>query len=195
MMKSWVKQGVGVMLLFGLLFSSFGAAHAQEGSAGLPPEMLGREWQLIVIERAGQDMVDTRGKGITLTFNRDGTAGGNSTCNLYSAPFEAPGGAALRFGDVISTLRACVDQSLMDLEALYYGLLKQVDSYSLNGDTLELNLSGGGVLRYTSDGVGNNVPGMPRTGGGTELMPFFVALTVVWLVAAGFVAARVRQAR
>jgi heat shock protein HslJ len=193
MMKSWAKQSIGMMMLFGLLFSSLGAAHAQEGGAGLPPEVFGREWQLIVIERAGQDVVDTRGKGITLTFNRDGTAGGESTCNFYSSPFEAPGGAVMRFGDVTSTLRACVDQSLMDLEALYYGLLKQVDSYSLNGDTLELNLSGGGVLRYTSDG--GNLPGMPRTGGGTDLMPFFVALAVVWMVAASFVAARVRQTR
>jgi heat shock protein HslJ len=194
MMKSWAKQSIGMVMLFGLLFSSLGAAHAQDGDGGLPPEVFGGQWQLIVIERAGQDVLDTRGKGITLTFNRDGAAGGESTCNLYSSPFEAPGGATLRFGDVTSTLRACVDQSLMDLEALYYGLLKQVDSYGLNGDTLELNLSGGGVLRYSGDG-GSNLPGMPRTGGGTDLMPIFVALTVVWMVAAGFVAARVRQPR
>lgn len=138
-----------------------GVAHAQDNS--LPAGMVGPAWRLVEIQRSPQDALDTSNLNVTLTFEADGRAGGNSTCNGYSAAYRTGAGQALTFTDLVSTLRACVDTSLMDIESEYYAALSGVSSYTFDGATLQLLYNNGAsMLKY--DLIASSVPGMPATG-------------------------------
>lgn len=150
------------LLAFGC-FAAFGSAHAQESS--FPAGVTGTPWKLLEIERSAQDILSTSNVNITLSFDGQGLAGGNSACNFYSAPYQTGAGQALTFDPLISTLRACADASLMNLETEYYSALDGVASYSFDGTTLQLFYNNGGsVLRFGTTAA-PPVPGMPRTGG------------------------------
>jgi heat shock protein HslJ len=148
--------------LLALAFFAFGgSARAQE--SGLPSGLIGPTWRLVEIQRSAQDVMSTAAVRITLTLDTQGLASGESTCNLYSAEYQAGQGGALTMSPVVSTLRACVDTSLMDLESEYYRALEGVTSYSFDGSTLQLFYNNGAsVLRFTADAPA--APGMPRTG-------------------------------
>lgn len=134
--------------------------HAQDN--GLPIELTGTEWKLLEIQRSTQDVLSTANTNVTLTFDIQGLARGNSACNSYSAPYQTGAGQALTLGDLVSTLRACVDTSLMDLETEYYRALQDVMTYSFDGATLQLFYNNGpSVLKFGAA----SIPGMPKTGG------------------------------
>ena len=193
------------LVVFGVAAAG-GSAYAQ--SDGLTPGVVGVEWQLLEIQRSPQDVVDTSSANITLGFDGQGLATGHSPCNGFSAPYQAGANGSLTFGDVLSTLRACVDNSLMNLESEYYGALKGVSSYSFQGDRLLLTYnSGASILKFGPSvasqsgpagppaGTGDEVPlGMPQTG----MMDFnytpLAALGGVMLLV-GAVIIRARQAR
>jgi heat shock protein HslJ len=149
--------------------------------------MIGKNFKLVELQRSSQDVLNTTNANVTLRFDDQGSAGGNSPCNSYSAPYQAGSGQALTFGPVLTTLRACVDTSLQNLETEYYDALKSVNSYSFDGATLQLTYdNGASILKFAADGTSTgSVPGMPRTGfAGTQ---FLVAGLLV-LVAVGSVA-------
>ncbi len=149
-------------LAFGSIALS-GAAQAQE--SGLPQEILGTTWELVAIHHSEQDVKDTTGVEITLQFTNDGRVGGESTCNFYSAPYQAGAGQALTIGQIISTRRACVDPSLQALENEYYGALGGVTQYRFEGARLRLFFDGGqSVLEFAATSSSPAMPGMPITG-------------------------------
>jgi putative lipoprotein len=158
-----------------LVFS--GAAHAQ--ASGLA----GTTWTLIAIHRSGQNVQAITNAMVTLEFANDGRASGMSTCNGYSAEYQAGGGQALTFGPILATKRACVDPALMQLEIDYFNALGGVTTYNTDGTELELFFDNGqSVLSYSTD----RVPGMPRTGGGPGLaLPLLLTAVPLLLVAVG----------
>ncbi len=157
-----VRHMMSALLVLGFLVGG-GATYAQE--SGLPAGVVGTTWKLLEIQRSTQDVLSTASVDITLEFDGQGLAGGNSTCNSYSANYQAGAGQSLTFESLISTLRACVDQSLNDLETEYYRALEGVASYSSDGTTLRLFYNNGGsVLLFGSSSTPGTTPGMPRTG-------------------------------
>lgn len=76
-------------------------------------------------------------------FGEDQVSGSGS-CNRYFGPYEATGGGDLRFGELATSMRACLE-AVMDQEQAFLAALDAVDSYSIAGDVLELR-SGNEVL-------------------------------------------------
>lgn len=74
----------------------------------------------------------------------DGQVSGDGSCNRFFGPYEATGGGELRFGELGTSMRACLE-AVMDQEQAFLEALDAVDSYSIAGDVLELR-SGSEVM-------------------------------------------------
>jgi|AGTN01.2.fsa_nt_gi Uncharacterized lipoprotein NlpE involved in copper resistance len=86
---------------------------------GRPVPALGREPHLIL--KAG-----------------DGRVNGFGGCNTFIGSYKLdPATSRISFGQVASTMMACA--SGMDVEHAFHEVLRTVDNYSLNGDSLTLN--------------------------------------------------------
>lgn len=195
-MKQTLTKTIAILLLTLAFIASGGSisspAHAQDNS--LPAGVIGTEWKLMEIQRSAQDVLSTAHVNITLKFDAEGRAGGDSTCNYYGMSYQTGPGQALTFHDLISTLRACVDTSLMDLETEYYTALQGVTTYGFDGETLQLFYNNGGsVLKF---GTATMIPGMPKTGrsgadpGGIAVAGLLLALSGAVLLASVQIAHR-----
>jgi heat shock protein HslJ len=183
-----------MLTLLGLicaLLITGGAASAQTG--GLPADLTGPTWTLTAIQGPAQDLQDLGSLGVTLRFGADGLAEGASTCNSYSAQATAGAGATLTFGPILSTKRACVEESRMNLETEYFTALQGVSAYTLQGTQLRLTYNNGSsFLEFTS----TPAPGMPTTGGpNLGLTLAILAAGALLLVAGGLGLRRARLAR
>lgn len=150
--------------VFALSYFQVSAYAAQE--SGFPEGVVGITWQLREIQRSPGDVLDTTNVNITLRFDGQGMAAGDSTCNTFSASYQTGAGQALTLSSIISTLRACVDTAQQDLETEYYRALEGVKSYSFDGANLELMYGDGGALRFWLAATSGPAPGMPTTGAG-----------------------------
>ncbi len=108
----------------------------------------GTSWELTSLTIGGvQTRVTTKPRP-TLAF--DGSRiSGNSGCNGFGGSYTQ-NADRLQIGQVISTLRACVDDNLMKLEAMYFKTLGgtvQISSDSSSG--LTLTYASGDVLVFT----------------------------------------------
>lgn len=81
------------------------------------------------------------GSAITLTFGSDGRLAGNSGCNLYGGSYTLEGEALHIHPDLISTMRACVDEGMMQQEHHFLQALPQMTAARLEGEG-RLALSG-----------------------------------------------------
>ena len=161
------------------LLSVGSLAFAQTGqSLGIA----GAGWRLAELQRAPGDVRDTSDVIITLNFDSQGEASGQSTCNGYSATYQQGPNNTLTFGSILSTKRACMD---LDLEIEYYNALQGVSSYNLDNATLKLFYNNGnGVLTF--EPIPAQV-GMPQTGAGfADVAPFAVLGVSLVLLGAGF---------
>ncbi len=88
------------------------------------------------------------GTFITAQFSEEGLLSGYSGCNRYTTSFKAENGR-LQIQMPASSMREC-DRG-MQQEALFQQALIKAESYTINGDVLEITYDAGqGVLRFTS---------------------------------------------
>jgi len=154
------------MIMFALLAAApvaGEAAASSRGGAGLPPALLGVEWDLITMRLGGQPAEDVTGAKMTITFANDGTISGSGGCNIFGGSYigDEAGGLTLP-GPLISTMIAC-DPPISEREARYFLALPEVRGYSLDGaGRLQLRLAQADQqLTYV------RAPGsMPQSGGG-----------------------------
>lgn len=71
-----------------------------------------------------------------LTFNEDGTVGGNSGCNGFGGNYIVEGDQ-ITFSEIVSTLIAC-EEPLMSQEEAVLKVLTDAATYKIEGDTLTL---------------------------------------------------------
>lgn len=100
-----------------------------------PPQGLAGSW-VLVSATAGSQPLDLNGTEITLDIG-SGTARGNAPCNIYELHLSGSP-EDIMLGDFVTTERACVEQSRMDLEQRYYELLSTVYSGHAETGTLVL---------------------------------------------------------
>ncbi len=115
-------------------------------SAAAPStDLNGTSWALVEI--SGQPVV--AGSSPTLSFEEE-QAGGNSSCNSFSASYEASQDGKLTFGPPMSTLMACLDSGgVMDQETAYLAALQSAAAYQMkDGRLLILNADGDVVLAF-----------------------------------------------
>lgn len=115
------------------------AVLSQGGSGG---NLAGTKWTLVALH----DQAPLPGSGpITLEFETEGRAGGNSGCNSYGAGYVTRQGS-LTITDLTSTLRACVDPRLNEQEAFYLSALASVTAYEIAREQLILKGAGGAIV-------------------------------------------------
>jgi heat shock protein HslJ len=103
------------------------------GGGAEVPSLAGTSWKLVKI--GDQPVVaDT---APTLSFDENGQAGGNASCNQFGGSYEAKDGK-LTFGPLVSTLMACATPGAMEQEAAYMAALAKVAGYTVTGDQLTL---------------------------------------------------------
>ncbi len=79
----------------------------------------------------GQDVAPTSRP--TLVFGITGRVTGHASCNSYSGPYQISGESGLRFGNLISTKRAC-EPALMRQEDSMLAVLNDAVRYALGDD-------------------------------------------------------------
>ena len=103
-----------------------------------PVDLEGTNWK--VIEINGETILEN--SEITMEFN-DGQIAGNASCNNYFAAYTLEG-ETLSFGPAGVTRMFC--DGVMDQESLFLSNLDQVESFSLDGELLTLNLGDMGSI-------------------------------------------------
>lgn len=104
-----------------------------------PVESIGledRKWTLEAIKG-----VPTSRLGRTAFISFDpakGSAGGNSSCNVFGGSYAATG-STLKIFDVVSTMRACVEDERMAIEREFLDGLRQTNRYEIDGNKLKLS--------------------------------------------------------
>ena len=94
-----------------------------------------RKWMLQSIK--GVALAKT-GRGAFLVFDRaKGSAGGNSSCNVFGGEYTAANGT-LKVTDVVATMRACIEDDRMTIERDFLDGLRQTNRYSIERGKLTL---------------------------------------------------------
>jgi len=101
--------------------------------------LVNKKWKLSelygIIVSSQQPAIDA-----FITFNVDGNrVNGNSGCNLFTGTYKIEQGNRLHFSSMASTRKMCLD---MSIENQMNNLFQNVDSYTLQKDTLNLNKNG-----------------------------------------------------
>jgi heat shock protein HslJ len=102
-------------------------------------------WRLASFGAPGGQSAVLEGTTITLKFGADGRAGGSGGCNSYGGEYREQGGS-LSFSRIVSTKRACLDESANRQEQRYFAALESASRFSL-ADTRLTIFHGGGRSR------------------------------------------------
>lgn len=103
-----------------------------------PVELEGTSWSLRSLH-GSEPVPDSR---ITLQF-ADGWATGDAGCNSYGGEYRQETGNRLTIPEVISTLRLCAGDAIMEQESDYLGSLQDTAAYRVVAGQLELRNSAG----------------------------------------------------
>jgi heat shock protein HslJ len=140
---------VGSTLVAALGFAAgcapYGAGAVGAGSGGAIA-LEGTAWSLVEI--GGRPARATSNAG-TPTLRLDGAqrATGDTGCNSFAGPYELSGGS-LRFGALVSTRRACIDEGLNRQESAYLRALEDTRSWRIAGASLVLSGDAGVAARF-----------------------------------------------
>jgi heat shock protein HslJ len=107
-------------------------------------------WTLVDVGGTPARPIGSGAAGPTLRLNAaEKRVSGDTGCNMYAGPYQLSG-ATLRFGPLISTRRACIDEALNRQEAALLGALDNVRSFRIDDDTLTVSGDAGPVARFVA---------------------------------------------
>ena len=100
---------------------------------------------------SGKMPVISNTKGITLTFNSDGTLSGFGGCNNFNGAYTLSGittdfGKGISIGPLATTLKYCADTA--DFETAYLNNVQKTQTYTIAGNKLMLRTSYASQLSY-----------------------------------------------
>lgn len=94
-------------------------------------------WHLTTFGPTGAETPVVADSTVTLAFSADGTAGGNTGCNSYGGDYTVEGDM-LSFGEMVSTLMACADETVMAQELAYLAALQSAARFEVTADNLTI---------------------------------------------------------
>lgn len=133
-----MKTPLFLVLIFGLMLS---ACAVQPNQANT----LVGTWKLLSYGDANQPTPALSNSEFTITFNSDGTIGGNFGCNSFGGEYKATRGD-IEFGPIASTLMACFPEELMTQEQETLSILSGRTDYAIVFDALTITHSDGRQL-------------------------------------------------
>jgi heat shock protein HslJ len=99
--------------------------------------LTGTEWRLVFFGPAGAEASLVAGTTVTLKFGEEGRASGSTGCNSYSGTYQVRGDN-ISFGRLISTKRACLDQSANQQESRFLSALEAANRFRLSSNRLTI---------------------------------------------------------
>ena len=111
------------------------------GSLGAD-SLTGKSWKLITIG----DSSPVAGSTLTLAFE-SGQASGHSGCNSFGGTYQVNGNE-LQFEQMMSTLMACANQSLMEQESTYMKFLGDANHFEFVDGQLHIYRPDGDALIF-----------------------------------------------
>lgn len=122
-------------------------------------ELAGTQWTVASID--GRDTV--RDETLTADFGVDGRVNGDSGCNHFSGPF-IQSGSTVRFGELLSTRRACTEASRQRQEDRMLDILRGTTTARIVRDELRLRGADGTITFVRATRV--EPPGIAATARG-----------------------------
>jgi len=114
------------------------------------PALANTKWALTSITYNGVTQTPPPGATITLDFTNDNHVTGNSGCNTYTGNLVTQSNI-LKISGLVSTLRACADQTMNDFEGLYLGKLYEGQLYTITNNQLKITFEGDkGTFLFTA---------------------------------------------
>lgn len=128
-----------------------------EGKVGLryaaaeAPSLTKTRWVATMINNGtGATASVVAGSTVTAVFGEDGKVAGSGGCNDFNGTYTLDG-AALDFGPLMSTKKACADEAISKQEASYFAALDKVATYAFSGADLQLRAADGSLqVEYRS---------------------------------------------
>jgi heat shock protein HslJ len=133
------------------------AACAPGGGLTQPPRqqpgaaLEGTSWVLDSFTAGGEDIPVVPGTTVTLVFQENNNSGGNSGCNSYGGEYRVEGNR-IEFGEIASTLMACMGNGIMEQEQRFHEALRTAETYEVSGDSLVITYAGGQLNFSASEG-------------------------------------------
>jgi heat shock protein HslJ len=126
-------------------------ASARTESSGAENKLANTQWRLTSFGASDTESPVIEGTTITLKFGADGRIGGSGGCNSYGGDYRAQGDT-LSFSKIISTKRACLEQSANQQEQRYFSALESASKFKLADNRLMIFYDGGrSALNFISD--------------------------------------------
>lgn len=97
---------------------------------------------------------------ITLGFQLDSRVVGSGGCNSFGGSYSVGAvgntGTALTISNLLATLKACADDTLMQQEQIYFTALQSATAYQFNGDELQIAYGTQEILTFERGLTFNN---------------------------------------
>jgi heat shock protein HslJ len=117
------------------------------GSGFTTPDLAGTRWVVTSIDGRAP-----AGPAITADFSNDGRVSGDAGCNSYSGPYIQDG-RSVQFGELLSTRRACVEDSRQRQETRLLNIMQGPAKLRLSRGRLTVR-GGEGYLELTQSEPG-----------------------------------------
>jgi heat shock protein HslJ len=111
----------------------------------------GTSWVLDSFTAGGEEIPVVPGTTVTLVFQENSNAGGNSGCNSYGGEFRVQENR-IEFGQIVSTMMACMGTGIMEQEQRFHEALRTAESFELSGDSLVITYADGQLNFSASEG-------------------------------------------
>ncbi len=108
------------------------------GDSSAADALLNTQWRLVSIGAPGSETPLPVGADLTLEFQTEGLAAGSGGCNSFGADYAVQGDS-LVFSQLISTMMACTDSNLMDLEQRYFKALQSSGKFEQSDEGLTIH--------------------------------------------------------
>lgn len=96
-------------------------------------------WKLVTLEGQKVTMAPNQEKEVYFMLKTDeNRVTGFAGCNTFNGTYTLEKGQRIRFSPLAATLKACPDVDVNEPEL--FQVFEQADNYTINGDTLQLNV-------------------------------------------------------
>lgn len=102
-------------------------------------EIVNKYWKLKSLEGKAIQMAENQEREQYFILKSDSTVTGFAGCNQFNGQFELRDGDRIRFNEnLATTMKACPDVDINESD--FMNVFKVADNYSIDGDTLRLNV-------------------------------------------------------
>jgi heat shock protein HslJ len=112
-----------------------GATPGSEQPAAETDPLANTSWQLSAIQSDEGETPVVAGSTVTLEFAAEGQVGGNGGCNTFGGTYQVQGDSLI-FGELVSTLMACLDEQIQQQERQFLDALQSAQRFEVSADQL-----------------------------------------------------------